>query len=63
MSAKVIAEPLANLINLTVLDFFIFQNFEKEASIIPVLKKEDQQIKTNYKPISVLNVQYRPFVT
>ena len=56
MSAEVIAEPLTNLINSTMLDYFIFPNAEKEASVTPVFKKEDRQIKTNYRSISVLNV-------
>ena len=38
------------------LDYFIFPNVEKEASVTPVFKTEDRQIKTNYRPISVLNV-------
>ena len=38
------------------LDDLIFPNIEKDASVTPVFKKEDRQIKTNYRPISVLNV-------
>ena len=56
MSAEVIAKPLTNLINSTMLDHFIFPSVEKEASITPAFKNEDRQIKTNYRPISVLNV-------
>ena len=56
MSAEVIAEPLTDLINSTMLDHFIFPSVEKEASVTPAFKKEDRQIKTNYRPISVLNV-------
>ena len=56
MSAEVIANPLAKLINTTMLDDLIFPNIEKDASVTPVFKKEDRQIKTNYRPISVLNV-------
>ena len=56
MSAEVIENPLAKLINTTMLDDLIFPNIEKDASVTPVFKKEDRQIKTNYRPISVLNV-------
>ena len=56
MFAEVIANPLAKLINTTMLDDLIFPNIEKDASVTPVFKKEDRQIKTNYRPISVLNV-------
>ena len=56
MSADVIAEPLTKLINSTMPDHFIFPSVEKEASVTPTFKKEDRQIKTNYRPISVLNV-------
>ena len=34
----------------------IFPDVEKEASVTPVFEKEDRQIKTNYRPMSVLNV-------
>ena len=56
MSAEVIANPLAKLINTTMLDNLIFPNIERDVSVTPVFKKEDRQIKTNYQPISVLNV-------
>ena len=56
MSAEVIVEPLTNVINSTMLDYFIFPNVEKENSVTSVFKKEDRQIKTNYRPISMLNV-------
>ena len=48
MSAEVIANPLAKLINTTMLDDLIFPNIEKDALVTPVFKKEDRQIKTNY---------------
>ena len=56
MSAEVIAEPLTDLINNTMLDHLIFPSVEKEASVTPAFKKEDRQFKENYRPISVLNV-------
>ena len=55
-SAEVIADPLTKLINTTMLEDLIFPNIEKDASVTPAFKKEDRQIKTNYPPISVLNV-------
>ena len=55
-SAEVIAEPLTDPINSTMLDHFTFPSVEKEASVTPAFKKEDRQIKTNYRPVSVLNV-------
>ena len=56
MSTEVTVGPLTNLKNSTMLDYFIFPNVEKEAFVTPVFKKEEQQIKTNYRSISVLNV-------
>ena len=38
------------------LDDLIFPDVKKDASVTPVSKKEDRQIKTNYQPISMLNV-------
>ena len=38
------------------LHHFIFPSVKKKASVTPAFKKEDRQIKTNYRPISVLNV-------
>ena len=52
----VTAGPLTNLINGTMLRNFIFPDIEKEASVTPVFKKEDRQIKANYRPISVLSL-------
>ena len=56
MSTDIIAGPLTSLINGTMLRNFIFPDVEKEASVTPVFKKEDKLIKTNYRPVSVLNV-------
>ena len=61
MSAEIIANPLTELINTTMLEDLIFPNIEKDASVTPVFKKEDRQIKTNYQPISVLNVFSKTF--
>ena len=38
------------------LDYCIFPDVEKDASVSLVFKKEDHLIKTNYRPISVMNV-------
>ena len=61
LSAEIIAEPLTNLINSTMLDYCIFPDVEKEASVSPVFKKEDRLMKTNYRPISVMNVYSKIF--
>ena len=61
MSAEVIANPLTKLINTTMLEDLIFPNIEKDASVTPVFKKEDRQIKTIYRPISVSNVLSKLF--
>ena len=59
MSEEIIAEPLSNLINATMLDKQNFPDVEKEAAVTPAFKKEDMQTKTNYRPISVLNAFLR----
>ena len=56
MAADIIAGPVTNLISGTMLRNFIFPDVEQEASVTPVFKKEDRKVKTNYRPISVLNV-------
>ena len=61
MSADIIAGPFTSLINGTMLSNFIFPDVEKEASVTPVFKKEGRQIKTNYRPSSVLHVVSKIF--
>ena len=39
----------------------IFPDAKKKASVTPVFKKDDKLLKTNYKPISVLNVFSKVF--
>ena len=56
MSAEIIAEPLTSFTNATMLDNLIFPDVEWEASVTSALKKEDRLLKTNYRPISVLNI-------
>ena len=56
MAADIIADPLTNLINATMLEESIYPDAEERASVIPVFKKDDKLLKTNYRPISVRNV-------
>ena len=61
MAADIIADPLTDLINATMLEESIFPDAEKRASVTPVFKKDDKLLKTNYRPISVLNVFSKVF--
>ena len=55
MAAGIIADPLTNLINATMLEESIFPDAKKRASVTPVFEKDDiKLLKTNYRPISVL---------
>ena len=56
MAADIIADTLTNLITATMLEESIFPDAEKRASVTPVFKRDDKLLKTNYIPISVLNV-------
>ena len=56
MAADIIADPLTNLINATMLEESIYPDAEERASVIAVFKKDDKLLKTNYRPISVRNV-------
>ena len=56
MAPDIIAEPLTNLINSTLIDCHLFPLREKVATVAPVFKKDDELSKKNYRPISVLNV-------
>ena len=56
MACDIIAEPLTNLINSTLIDCHLFPLREKVASVTPIFKKDDKLSKKNYRPISVLNV-------
>ena len=48
-----IAEPIRNCINSSI-STGTFPDELKIADIVPVFKKEDQNDKTNYRPISIL---------
>jgi len=50
-----VTEPLLYLFNFS-LSSGIVPNSLKLAKVIPVYKKGDKQIASNYKPISLLNV-------
>ena len=56
MACDIIAEPLTNLINSTLIDCHLFPLREKVATVTPIFKKDDKLSKKNYRPISVLNV-------
>ena len=56
MACDIIAEPLTNLINFTLIDCHLFPLREKVATVTPIFKKDDKLSKKNYRPISVLNV-------
>ena len=53
-AATSIAPSLANIINLS-LEKCIFPKIWKQANIIPIHKKNDRHLPTNYRPISLLS--------
>ena len=59
-SISVIAEPLCNIINLA-LAKGIFPDSLKVAKVIPVFKKGNRSLLTNYRSISVLSVFSKKF--
>ena len=61
MAADIIADPLTNLINATMLEESIFPDSKKKDSVTPVFKKDYKQLKTNYRRISVVNVFSKVF--
>ena len=56
IASEVISDPLTELINQTLITDLKFPCLEKIARVTPVFKKEDRMKKSNYRPISVLNV-------
>ena len=51
-SFDLLLQPLANIINLSLCEG-IFPEKLKIAKVIPILKSEDQNCFTNYRPISL----------
>ena len=56
LANKVISGPLSELIIETLIRKCHFPNAEKIACVAPVFKNDDRLDKSNYRPISVLNV-------
>ena len=61
MACDIIAQPLINLIDSTVIDYHLFPLREKVATVTPIFRKDDKLSKKNYRPISVLNVFSKVF--
>ena len=61
MARDIIAEPLTNLINSTLIDCHLFPFRKKVATVTPVFEKDDKLSKKNYRSISVLNVFSKVF--
>jgi len=53
--AEWLVDPLVYIFNLSLSTGIIPNNF-KTAKVIPVFKKGDPQLPSNYRPISLLNV-------
>lgn len=56
LAKHVISEPLSELINETLIQKCHFPSAEKIACVTPAFKKDNRLDKSNYRPISVLNV-------
>ena len=61
MACDITAEPLTNLISSTLIDCHLFPLRENVATVTSIFKKDDKLSKTNYRPISVLNVFSKVF--
>ena len=61
IAGDIIAEPLTNLINSTLIDGHSFPLRKKVATVTPIFKKDGKLSKRNYRPISVLNVFSKVF--
>ena len=55
LGAEALAEPLCNIINLS-LKSGKYPTTWKEAKVCPIYKKKDRKILDNYRPVSLLNV-------
>ena len=60
LAAPIIVTPLTKIINLSI-SVSKYPDMMKEASITPVLKKDDRLRKENYRPISILNTFSKVF--
>ena len=61
IASEIISDPLTELINQALIRDLKFPCLEKIAGVTPVFKKEDRMEKSNYRPISVLNVFSKVF--
>ena len=61
IASEIISDPLTELINQTLITDLKFPCLEKIARVTAVFKKEDRMKKSNYRPISVLNVFSKVF--
>ena len=61
VASEIISDPLTELINHTIITDLKFPCLEKIARVTPVFKKEDRMKKSNYRPISILNVFLKAF--
>ena len=61
IASEIISDPLTELINQTLITDLKFPCLEMIARVTPVFEKEDRMEKSNYRPISVLNVFSKVF--
>ena len=54
-SASIIADPLSHIINLSIIQGVVPDDF-KSAKVVPIYKKNDKTDVGNYRPVSILSV-------
>jgi hypothetical protein len=54
-SKSVIAPQITSIVNMSI-DQSVFSDKIKKAQVTPLYKKNDQLLKTNYRPVSVLSI-------